>query len=125
MPDLVGRDAERDDPRYRPDRLVSVTPCQLPTPPLTSQAARNRHVAGLVRGQERRERVRPAEGSIHTRLVRGHQHSQDGFIVSTDMEVLDSRLAVCPPEHRNGRPIRFRGQIHPYQTHQHRLRCSS
>jgi hypothetical protein len=93
------------------------------------QAARHGHVAGLVRSQEGGERVRPAEGSVDACLVRGRQRSQDGFVVngfvvSTDAEVLDDRLVVVPPEHRHGRPNRFRRQIHPYRAHQQRL-CRS
>jgi hypothetical protein len=78
-----------------------------------------------MRGQEDSERIRPAEGSVDARLIRGRQRSQDGFVISTDAQVLDDRLAVVPPEHRHGRPSRFRSQVHPHHMHQHRLRRSN
>jgi hypothetical protein len=86
-----------------------VPPGQLPAPLLTGQAVRNGHIAGLVRRQEGGERVRPAEGSVDARLVRGRQHGQDSFVVSTHAEILDNRLAVIPVKHRHSRPDWFGG----------------
>jgi len=125
VPDPVRSDAQRDDVRFLSYRLVGVPPGQLPPPLLTCQAARNGHIAGLMRDQEGSERVRPAERRVDACFVRGHQRSLDRLVVSADAEVLDDRFAVDPLKNCHGRPNRLGRQIHPYHSHQQRLRRSS
>jgi hypothetical protein len=110
--DPVGGDAERDQARFRAHRLIGHPPGQPPAPLLPGKPARDRHVAGPVIGDERDERVRPAQRAVDARLARTRERRQDHLVAGAANHLGDRGSVRVPVEDCQRCPGGLRGEIH-------------